>query len=65
MIAWLHDVLGAPPPPLEGRIVVPGSELREAQRKLRKLSSGSMLDQVRGAGGNIVSFPINIQAATK
>lgn len=49
IVAWLHAVLGAPLPRLEGRILVPARELREAERLLRG-ARGAVQDTVPGAG---------------
>ena len=44
----LHHALGAQIPPLEGRIVVPATEVRAAERKLR-VASRPVQDWVPGA----------------
>ena len=61
LVAWLHFALGAPLPRLEGRIVVPHTELREAQRKLHRTSRG-VQDSVPGGGG--ARFDVSIMADT-
>jgi hypothetical protein len=47
VIAWLHRALGFAVPQLEGRIVVPRSELHAAQRALRN-ASGTVQDSIPG-----------------
>lgn len=61
LVAWLHSALGAVLPRLEGRIVVPSSELRDAQRKLRG-ASGTVQDAVPGEAGP--KFTVSIKADT-
>ena len=61
LVAWLHFALGAALPRLEGRIVVPGSELRAAQRKLRG-ASGTVQDSVPGEAG--AKFTMSVKADT-
>ncbi|PRW56912.1 hypothetical protein C2E21_4314 isoform A [Chlorella sorokiniana] len=61
LVAWMHFALDAALPRLEGRIVVPGSELRHAQRKLRG-TSGPVQDSVPGAAD--AKFEVSIKAYT-
>lgn len=60
-VAWVHAALGAPLPQLEGRIVVPAHELREAERLLRG-ARGVLQETVPGRAGT--KFSVTIKVAT-